>query len=271
MVMPALETLAGVAEQQGAGSHQLAACCGSVLKAARRYDGDGDVRVPLFERAVARSGGADDVGDRPAIALREAPRRGFTGSAMQCAPRQSPLQFDRNFCQDPSPEKPYNYFQGIETMNDFSLRHAVATLAYRGSKALRDAPAEFSGFRPGETSRSAGEILAHLGDLLDWALSIARGEERWHNSKPRSWSADTERFFAALSKFDEYLASGAELHAPAGKLFQGAIADSLTHVGQIAMMRRLAGARVRGENYYVAKIEVGRTGIEQLKPVMEFD
>jgi hypothetical protein len=60
------------------------------------------------------------------------------------------------------------------------------------------------------------------------------------------------------------------LHAPPEKLFQGALADSLTHVGQIAMLRRLAGARVRGENYYRARIEIGRTGAEQSKPVMEF-
>src|SRR5262249_53890407 len=133
-----------------------------------------------------------------------------------------------------------------------SLRHAVATLAYRAAKPLRDAPVEFAAFRPGEQSRSAGEILAHMGDLLDWALSIAHGKERWRNSKPRSWSEDTQRFFTAVSAFDAYLASGEELHAAPEKLFQGAVADALTHVGQINMLRRLAGKRVRGENYYVA-------------------
>ncbi len=154
---------------------------------------------------------------------------------------------------------------------DLSLRHTVATLAYRAAKALRDAPAQFSGFRAGEGSRSAGEILAHVGDLLDWALWLARGEKRWQDSKPQSWSEDTERFFAALTAFDQYLASGAELHTTAEKLFQGAVADALTHVGQIAMLLRLAGARVRGENYYVAKIEAGRTGPDQIAPVSEFD
>lgn len=154
---------------------------------------------------------------------------------------------------------------------DLSLRHAVATLAYRAAKAMRDAPPEFSSFRPGQGSRSAGEILSHLCDLLDWALSLAQGKKRWRNSKPQSWSEDSERFFLALTAFDQYLASGEELHAPAEKLFQGAIADALTHVGQIAMLRRLDGSRVRGENYYVAKIETGRTGPDQRKPVSEFD
>ena len=155
---------------------------------------------------------------------------------------------------------------------DLSLmRHTVATLAYRAAKALRDAPPEFSGFRPGEGSRTAGEILAHQGDLLDWALSMARGEERWRDSSPRTWTEDSERFFAAVPAFDEYLASGAKLHVPAERLFQGAVADALTHVGQIAMLRRLASAPIRGENYSVAKIEAGRTGPDQRAAVMEFD
>ncbi|HMG37416.1 MAG TPA: hypothetical protein VKM94_26160 [Blastocatellia bacterium] len=151
------------------------------------------------------------------------------------------------------------------------LRHVVATLAYRGGKAIRGAPEEFSQFRPAEGSRSAGEILAHIGDLIDWALSIARGQERWHNAKPGSWSEDSERFHIALNALDQYLASGETLHVPPERLFQGALADALTHVGQIAMMRRLAGHKIRGENYYLAKIEAGRTGPEQAAPVREFN
>jgi hypothetical protein len=154
---------------------------------------------------------------------------------------------------------------------DLSLRHSVATLGYRAAKTLRDAPEEFSAFRPAKGSRSAGEILSHICDLLDWALSIARGKQRWRNTKPKSWSEDSERFYLALTAFDQYLASGEPLHAPSGKIFQGAIADALTHVGQIAMLRRMAGARVRGENYYRARIEIGKTGPDQRAAVSEFD
>src|SRR5690242_15133695 len=132
---------------------------------------------------------------------------------------------------------------------ELALRHILATLVYRGAKTLREAPPEFSAFRPADGSRSAGEILSHICDLLDWALSQARGEERWRNSQPQAWAADAERFFAAATAFDAYLASGETLHAEPGKLFQGALADALTHVGQIAMLRRLAGGPVRAENY----------------------
>jgi len=152
-----------------------------------------------------------------------------------------------------------------------SLRHAIATLAYRSAKAVRNAPPSFQNFRPGEGSRSAGEILAHLAELMEWSLTQASGQERWRRLEPSSWEADSQRFFAALTKFDEYLASESELRVPAEKLFQGPIADALTHVGQIAMLRRLANAPARGENYVVAKIEVGRTGPDQAAPVREFD
>jgi hypothetical protein len=153
---------------------------------------------------------------------------------------------------------------------DLALRHTLATLAYRGAKALKDAPPGFSSFRAARDSRSAGEILAHLCDLLDWALSQARGQEQWQNTNPREWGQDCERFFVALTAFDAFLASDEEMQAPPERLFQGAVADSLTHVGQIAMLRRLAGARVRGENYARAKIAIGRTTADQADPVSEF-
>lgn len=151
------------------------------------------------------------------------------------------------------------------------LRHTLATLAYRGGKAIRNVPQEFSAFRASEGTRTPGEILAHIGDLLDWALSTATGRERWHDSAPLEWDKECERFFAALRALEAYLASGEPLHAPAEKLFQGPIADALTHVGQIAMLRRMTGAPVRGENYFVADVAAGRVGREQSAPRREFE
>jgi len=151
------------------------------------------------------------------------------------------------------------------------LRHTVATLAYRGRKTLRDAPDKFAEFRVSETTRTPGQILAHLGDLLDWALWLAKGKHEWHDSTPLPWEKGVERFFAALQALDDYLASSLPLLCPAEKLFQGPLADALTHVGQIALLRRLAGAPVRAENYFRADIVAGRVGPEQSRPVREFD
>jgi len=151
------------------------------------------------------------------------------------------------------------------------LRHTVATVAYRGGKAVSAAPDGFNSFRVNETTRTPEQILAHIGDLFDWALSIARGNQTWHNSTPQEWNAEVDRFFSALKAFDDYLASDYPLACPAEKLFQGPIADALTHVGQIAMLRRMAGGPVKGENYFVAEIEAGRVGAEQSSNRFEFD
>jgi hypothetical protein len=107
-------------------------------------------------------------------------------------------------------------------------------------------------------------------DLVDWALTIVDGREAWHNSQPEAWDADVARFHAALEAFDRRLASGAPLAVDPERLFQGPVADALTHVGQIAMLRRMAGCPIGGENYFVAGIETGRAGADQAAPVQQF-
>ncbi len=151
------------------------------------------------------------------------------------------------------------------------LRHSVATVAYRGGKALRGSPDHFASFHIGDKTRTPAQILAHMGDLFDWALSIAQGQQTWHDSTPLPWNAEIERFFAAVKKFDDYLASDEPLQGPAAGLLQAPLADALTHIGQIAMLRRLAGSPVKGENYFKAEIAVGRVGLEQSAPRREFE
>ena len=151
------------------------------------------------------------------------------------------------------------------------LRHTVATLAYRGGKAVANAPEGFNSFRINEGTRTPEQILAHIGDLLDWALSIAQGKQIWHDSTPLPWNDEVARFYSALEAFDSYLTSDNALNAPEEKLFQGPIADALTHVGQIAMLRRMAGGAIRGENYFKAEIEAGRVGTAQSTRRTEFD
>jgi hypothetical protein len=151
------------------------------------------------------------------------------------------------------------------------LRHALATLAYRAGKALRDAPPGFPSYRVSAGSRTPGQILAHLSDLFDWALSMAQGKQKWADTEPRSWEEDRERFFNALGAFDGYLASDAPLGTSIERLFQGPVADALTHTGQLAMLRRLTGSPVRGENYARAQIASGQVGEEQPSAVREFE
>jgi hypothetical protein len=151
------------------------------------------------------------------------------------------------------------------------LRHCLATIAYRAGKVLRGVPASFAKFQPPEKTRTPEQILAHMGDLQDWALSMASGNAAWKDSQPLPWDQEVERFFAAVKRFDDFLAGNEVLHASPEKLFQGPVADTLNHVGQIAMLRRMAGAPIKGENYFKADITVGRVGAEQASPKREFD
>lgn len=151
------------------------------------------------------------------------------------------------------------------------LRHTVSTVAYRAAKTLRGAPDHFASFHIGDKTRTPAQILAHLADLFDWALSIAQGQQTWHDSTPLPWDAEIDRFYFALKKFDDYLASAEPLHGAAEGLFQGPVADAFTHIGQIAMLRRLAGSPILGENYFKSDIVNGRVGPEQSAPRREFE
>ncbi len=150
------------------------------------------------------------------------------------------------------------------------LRHALATLAYRAEKTVRGVPSGFEAFEVGDRPRTPAKILAHMGDLLDWALSQAQGRQVWRDSNPLPWAEEMQRFFEALRVLDEYLASDASLASTPEKLLQGPISDALTHVGQLAMLRRMAGSPILGENYFKADIEPGRVGCQQRPPKAPF-
>jgi hypothetical protein len=154
------------------------------------------------------------------------------------------------------------------------IRHILATLAYRAAKPLRDAPEAFGSFRASDTTRTPAQVLAHMGDLLDWALTQVTGAERWQPADPLPWPDESARFFAALGRLDQALAADAADGVPEVtllRLFQGPIADAFTHVGQLTMLRRQFGAPIRGENYHRADIVTGRVGATQAAPQREFN
>ena len=151
------------------------------------------------------------------------------------------------------------------------LRHTVATLAYRLEKVARDVPPDFESFSCGADVRTPLEILAHVGDLIEWGARLAEGEYKWAPATPSTdWADARDRVYDALARLDARLAEGPP-GRPAEQIFQGPIADALTHVGQLAMLRRMAGVPVRPEAYARAQISVGRVGLEQATERVEFD
>jgi hypothetical protein len=145
------------------------------------------------------------------------------------------------------------------------LRHVVATVAYRGGIGVSGAPESFAMFRVNGGGRAPGEILAHIGDLLEGSLYLVKGELVYLTSSPLPWDEEVSRFFSAAKRLDSYLASDAPLACPVEKLVQGPIGDALTHVGQIVMLRRMAGSPVRAESYFTADIVPGKVGEESFR------
>ena len=153
------------------------------------------------------------------------------------------------------------------------LRHTVATLAYRAAKTMRGAPATFASFQPGPSSNTPLQLVGHMADLFDWGLRMATGPGTWVTGPAVEWNATCARFFASVKAFDDRLADPAPLDYEPTRLFQGPIADALTHAGQLAMLRRLHGAPMKGESYNLADIAIGRVGPDQIPadPRNEFD
>lgn len=151
------------------------------------------------------------------------------------------------------------------------LRHATAVIAYRGSKTLRGAPPEFAHFKAGPTTRTPLEILSHIGDLLEVSAARLRGPAKWNEAPVETWDKQVARFHAALASIEQALAADAPIEVPLDKWYQGPFADSLTHIGQLAMLRRMSGAPMKGEAYYFADIQPGRVGPDQAAPDAKFE
>jgi hypothetical protein len=151
------------------------------------------------------------------------------------------------------------------------LRHLAATLAYRAAKVLRDAPPAFAASEFGSATRRPVRIVAHLADLMQWAITLARGDHVWKAEGGEDWATEVQRFFSGLGTLDRELAACRLPDGAMEKLVQGPLADALWHVGQLALLRGMAGAPIRPESYARAEIVRGRVGLDQAPPAREFD
>lgn len=138
------------------------------------------------------------------------------------------------------------------------LRHLISTIVFRGTVAIRDTDESFASFELGCDVRTPGELLAHIGDLLEGSFLLLKGEMRMINSQPLPWNDEAVRFLKAARKLDSFLVSGQPIEIPIEKLVQGPIADALTHIGQLVILRRAAGTPITSEPYFQADIVSGK-------------
>ena len=171
----------------------------------------------------------------------------------------------------PSPLDSTNSTSAPDAAARAVLRHLAATLAYRAAKVLRDVPPDFGAFSIGIDTRRPVRIVGHMADLMSWGITIARGDIKWTPGSSDDWITEVERFFAGLGALDRELDAAGPFTGSIEQLIQGPLADALTHVGQLAMLRGLAGHPIRPESYARAEIVPGRVGLEQAAPRREFD
>jgi LSD1 subclass zinc finger protein len=167
------------------------------------------------------------------------------------------------------PQMYYNYSGAMSTDPNTErtiLRHLLATMTYRATRTFQNAPSEFGTFRAHGTSRTPVQILSHMADLCDWALSMVKGAETWRDAVPQHWDAELSRFYSSVRNLEDYLAGPSHITCSVCRLIQGPIADAIAHVGQLAMLRRISGNPTHAENFYKADIEAGQVGPNQPAP-----
>lgn len=155
-----------------------------------------------------------------------------------------------------------------------TVRHFLAALAYRFVKAVRDAPPGFPDFAAGHGVRTPHAVVHHVNGVLGYAaVAVAGGDVRYRHPHPRlDWDGEIALVHATLARLDALL-----VERPPGdperlhRLLQGPLSDAMTHVGQLATLRRLAGDPIPGENFFEADVRVGRVGSDQAPSVSPDD
>jgi len=147
------------------------------------------------------------------------------------------------------------------------LRHFLAAIAYRMQKALRGAPESFGSFEAGQQVRAPSELVRHMTSVLGYARSCFGGSRSQLEPLP-DLGAEVARFHSMLEELSQHLAAGTELRGiTEERLLQGPLSDAMTHVGQLAMLRRLAGSPVAPESFVEAAVDPANVGPNQPDPV----
>ncbi len=162
----------------------------------------------------------------------------------------------------------------MEAMKDSAknelVRHLLATLVYRTTKIIHDAPDGFSAVSIGNKVRSPEKVLGHINSLIqlsnrfwspDKPVSMAT---RRKESDKRGWKLEVELFYEMAALFDETLIQypSPRKYSPE-KILQGPFMDAFTHVGQLALLRRMVGSPIKGESYWMADVKAGQVGPDQ--------
>jgi hypothetical protein len=131
------------------------------------------------------------------------------------------------------------------------LKHFLAAIAYRTQKALRGAPESFADFSAGCNARTPHELVWHMTGVVGYARTYFRGGV-WQPDKLEDLGAVLEQAPVRSVTMEQ--------------LLQGPLADVMTHAGQLALLRRLAGSPVPPENFIRAAVDARNLSADQPAP-----
>ena len=150
------------------------------------------------------------------------------------------------------------------------LRHFLASIAYHATKAIRDAPVTYRDFSVGKATRTPRQILHHITGVLTYAHSFFEVYDTTYFDY-RPWDEEVDHFYEILSKLDKSLLEKKPREVSEEQLLQGPLSDAMAHIGQLLMLRRLAGSPLPSENFIYADIRKGSLGPDQPEPVAPDD
>ncbi len=147
------------------------------------------------------------------------------------------------------------------------LMHFLAALAYRTQKALRGASPEFANFSAGGKVRTPLELVRHMDSVLGYARTFIIGGS-YRPPQTADFAEAIASFHQVVEDLARHLDAGSKMHGITPEvMLQGPFSDAMTHAGQLAMLRRLAGDPVPPENFIYATISPDNLGPNQPMPV----
>jgi hypothetical protein len=146
------------------------------------------------------------------------------------------------------------------------LQHFLAALAYRTQKALRGAPDQFADFRAAPNVRTPQELVRHMTGVIGYAQTMLRGGT-FAPPTLDTFDAEIDRFHSILAKLrDDFADSALSASISDEQFLQGPLADAMTHAGQLAMLRRIAGSPVPSEDFVFAHVRSDNVSRSQAAP-----
>ncbi|MGD8566066.1 MAG: hypothetical protein PVF96_06935 [Candidatus Bathyarchaeota archaeon] len=146
------------------------------------------------------------------------------------------------------------------------LRHFLASIAYRATKAIKDAPEIYPNLYIGKGVKTPLRIVHHITGVLKYAHSFFEHYDTTY-SDIKSWDAEINDFYNILRQLDKSLQKKKPNQVTEEQLLQGPLSDSMAHVGQLLLLRRMADSPVPSENFIFADIKKEKVGPDQPEPV----